>query len=54
MEKKAVEKNGGKFITTSSKLFSSSNIINSKLDFFTEEQKGVSQKLKKYQILIKS
>ena len=39
LEKKAVEKNGGKFITTSSKLFSSSNIINSKLDFFTEEQK---------------
>ena len=47
LEKKAVEKSGGKFITTSSKLFSSSNIINSKLDFFTEEQKRSVSKIKK-------
>ena len=47
LEKKAVEKGGGRFITTSSKLFSSSNIINSKLDFFTEEQKRSISKIKK-------
>ena len=47
LEKKAVEKNGGKFITTSSKLFSSSNIINSRLDFFSEEQKKSISKIKK-------
>lgn len=47
LEKKAVEKNGGRLIITSSKLFSSSNIINSQMNFFSDEQIKSIKKLKK-------
>ena len=47
LEKKTVEKYGGKFLTTSSRLFSSSNIINSKTSFLSDQQKKSILKIKK-------
>ncbi len=47
LEKKAVEKNKGKFITTSTPMFSSSNIINSHYKLFNPNQEKIISKIKK-------